>query len=66
MEYTPDWLEKAGTPALGLLEWLENMGYDISIIDEKYQEVRHVCVNELDKMWKTTKWIFQANLLLSI
>lgn len=64
MEYTPDWLAKTEIDPEKLLHTLQTLGYSISLIDTRHQRVQPTDIDTLRHFWKTSKWLFQANLLL--
>lgn len=65
MEYTPDWLVRAGTDTRQLFAGLERLGYRVDLIDTREHRLRRVDYAELERLRMSTKWTFQANLILS-
>jgi FkbM family methyltransferase len=64
MEYTPDWLARAGTDTRALFADLAAQGYLIDLIDTRERTCKRVDFAELERLRASTKWTFQANLIL--
>jgi FkbM family methyltransferase len=64
MEYTPDWLARAGTDTRALFAEFASQGYVIDLIETRDRSCKRVDFVELERMRSGTKWTFQANLIL--
>jgi FkbM family methyltransferase len=64
MEYTPDWLARAGTDTRALFAGFAAQGYVIDLIDTRERACKRVDFAELERLRTSTKWTFQANLIL--
>jgi FkbM family methyltransferase len=65
MEYTPDWLVRAGTDTQRLFADFTALGYRFDLIDTRERCWKRVDYAELERLRTSTKWIFQANLILT-
>jgi len=65
MEYTPDWLKRAGTDTERLFADFTALGYHIDLIETRERCCKRVDYAELERLRTSTKWIFQANLILT-
>lgn len=65
MEYTPDWLARAGTDTKQLFADFESLGYRTDLIDSRAHRLMPVNYEGLERLRMSTNWTFQANLILS-
>jgi FkbM family methyltransferase len=64
IEYTPEWLRKAGCDPDEMLRGLEGLGYSISLVDDRSNTLQPMDRTALHALEASTRWTFQANLIL--
>jgi FkbM family methyltransferase len=64
LEFTPAWVRKTGYDPDRVLERLEQLHYEILMIDARANRLRPTSRTELVDIERSSRWMFQTNLLL--